>query len=1093
MARTWYRRPDLWLSIALLLVALGVYTATMNSTIDFWDCGEFVAVSHILGVPHQPGTPLYVLVGRVFIILLAQHDIAQPSFSAAKAVNFMSAMFSALAVVLVYLIVVRVARRADPDSGWLARLGGLAGALFLLFSDTFWLNAIEAEVYGLAAFMMALLTWLALVWYENRRRARSDWLLLLLVYLCGLGVGFHLGSLLVYPAFFFLVWLATDRRLPVLDLLLVSTGLALFLASTTFITDAGVLLVMLILYTAGCVVRMLWPRLRPADQAGEGRPRLIPFALIGLLLFATGISVHAVLMIRAGAVPEPAINQTVPADFETLKSVLRREQYPPLNPLDRKAPLSFQYGYYYDFLLRQFSFLPHAGRKLELFSVLLGPLLLAGLGAAHILRRARPLAWLLVMGYLINADGLILYLNFTANEVRERDYFHFAAFLYAAMFIGLGTAALLRWTSGPLGPTQDDLDRQTASRPPGRPFSLPGAIYQVMIAFGLTLGAMALLPDAAKTRWLGLWLFGGVYAGLAMAPRLSRLGLPRMAKTPPAAWSERSGLFRSTSGLALLGCLALSGWLLLQLAPPAYQVFALGLFLALIGGLLLGYGERRWPAAVHEMPPPDVAAPPPRPARIDRLSWIAGVALIVLAALPAIGRLDPGAHRKWYTHDRSQNRIAYEYAYNILAGLDTGAVLFTNGDNDTFPIWFLQEVEHFRRDVTVVNLSLVNLPWYIKQLKRLPQPVELSYSDQQIDDLRPQAFRDRQTGELIIWYVRDYVVKDIIDTNRKRAEPRPIFFAVTIPRENMERQYAALQMEGLAYRLAEAPSPDGLPGTDPDRLLANVFGAYLFDALTTGDTQARQSAFAAQAGWQTDRPVYELLTGMTAPPPVDYWSLLPLIGENRVDIYRDDNTSNLLGNYPASIARAGFAYLGDAEKLRRPDGDVAAADTARYDALTDQALVCYELALRLDPHNVLVAAGYYPALLMERGRVDSALAYLESIHGRVPEDIEQSALLSAIHGLMTLNQTPLAVDWLEQRIEQRPSWLVGYQLLFRLHEATGSVGRAAAVVDRWREIHGQDDPPMRRQLELLREQSRRQEQERIEQRVRESGVLPEER
>ncbi len=83
-----------------------------------------------------------------------------------------------------------------------------------------------------------------------------------------------------------------------------------------------------------------------------------------------------------------------------------------------------------------------------------------------------------------------------------------------------------------------------------------------------------------------------------------------------------------------------------------------------------------------------------------------------MAVLP----IAPG-QTKWFEHDRHENRIGYEYAWNILAGLDENAIVFTNGDNDTFPIWYLQYVEHFRTDVTVVNLSLVNLPWYIKQLK----------------------------------------------------------------------------------------------------------------------------------------------------------------------------------------------------------------------------------------------------------------------------------------------------------------------------------------------------------------------------------------
>ena len=102
-------------------------------------------------------------------------------------------------------------RRSDPDSGWLARAGGLVGAVFLLFSQTFWNNAIEAEVYGVSAFMLSVLAWLAVRWYDHRTQPASNHLLLLMIYLLGLGVGFHLGSILIYPGVFLLVLLARDR------------------------------------------------------------------------------------------------------------------------------------------------------------------------------------------------------------------------------------------------------------------------------------------------------------------------------------------------------------------------------------------------------------------------------------------------------------------------------------------------------------------------------------------------------------------------------------------------------------------------------------------------------------------------------------------------------------------------------------------------------------------------------------------------------------------------------------------------------------------------------------------------------------------
>ncbi len=1089
LARPWYRRPDLWLPLAVLAAALAVYTATLGPTIDFWDTAEYVTVSHIVGVPHQPGTPLYVLVGRVFDVLLGQPEISEPSYRSAWAVNVMSALFSALAVMMVYLIVVRVARRNDPDAGWLARAGGLTGAVFLMFSDTFWNNAIEAEVYGLAAFMMAMLTWLALVWYEHRREPRSKWGLLLLIYLCGLGVGFHLGSLLVFPAFFYLVWMSTDRRLPVLDLTLVGVGIALFLSSTTYVTDPTVLLTLLILYTLGCLLRAAWPQI--LHLAGRRDPDGMvwrPFALYGLLLFVAGLTVHVVLMIRAGAVPEPAINQTVPQDFATLMDVLRRTQYPPINPLERQADLWFQLGYYWEFFLRQFSFLPEVdGGSLNRFadraSVLLLPLGLALVGLLHTAVRTRPLVWLLVLGYLINADGLTLYLNFTDHEVRERDYFYFAAFLYTAVFSGLGAAALLRWTSGPLGPSLERLERASMNWPPGRPFHPLGFVFKVSFALAVAVVGVAILPEAAETRWAALFVFGGLFLGLGLSPWVRSLA--RSDDQAPPAWNERSWPWRLGMGAALAAAVLAGLGLVTLISNGSNPVFAGVLYLFTFGGLFLGYGERR--EGPRELPEPQW----PEPVRADWLSLVAAVAIIGLAALPAVGALDSRWHDKWFTHDRSENRIAYEYAYNILAGLDENAIIFTNGDNDTFPIWYLQEVERFRRDVSVVNLSLVNLGWYVKQLKRFDPPVPMTYTDAEIDELRPVGYRDQETGELVVVMVREYVVKDIIDANRASTTPRPVFFAVTIPRENMERYHAFLQMEGLAYRLTEQRAADGIPETDPDRLLANVYGAYKFDALTTGDTRERKRRFDQMAGWTGDRPRHERLTGVDAPLPVDYWQLLELLGDRRDDVYIDGDTRNLLGNYPASIARAGFRYLAGAEELRLEDGSFRASDDELYDHYTGMALLCYETALRLDPYSALVAAGYYPSLLIERGQTERALAYLETIHGRMEPDLEQSAVLNGMRGLVTIGEEDRAIGWLERRLAAEPGWRLGYELLIRIHESLGNAAEAVAVADLYRENTGEDDPVLRQMVDDLRDRARQEEQRRLREQLEQRGSIPE--
>ncbi len=320
----WLRRPHVLIAAGVFVLTLGVYMATLGPTTDFWDCGEFITTSHIVGIPHQPGTPLYVLVGRVFDVILGSPDITKPAMRTAWAVNFMSAFFSALAVMFIFLTIRDIARRADPDSGWLPEIGGVTGALFLAFSQTFWNNAIEAEVYGLSGFMLALLTWLAVRWYDNREHEGSNNLLLLMIYLLGLGVGFHLGVLLVYPGIFVLVLLASRRQLDGVRPLLMSVGLAIFLLSTTT-RDNNLVILLLVGYLVVVAIRVV--------------PGQANFALLGSALFFVGLTVHMMMLIRAGANPEPVVNQTDPDNFATLLSVIRREQYPPLNPFARQAPL----------------------------------------------------------------------------------------------------------------------------------------------------------------------------------------------------------------------------------------------------------------------------------------------------------------------------------------------------------------------------------------------------------------------------------------------------------------------------------------------------------------------------------------------------------------------------------------------------------------------------------------------------------------------------------------------------------------------------------------------------------------------------------
>jgi tetratricopeptide (TPR) repeat protein len=174
----------------------------------------------------------------------------------------------------------------------------------------------------------------------------------------------------------------------------------------------------------------------------------------------------------------------------------------------------------------------------------------------------------------------------------------------------------------------------------------------------------------------------------------------------------------------------------------------------------------------------------------------------------------------YFEHDRSRNYIPWDYAFNILSSIDQNGILFTNGDNDTFPLWYIQEVEHFRKDVRVVNLSLLNTPWYIHQLKD-QMGVPVSYSYDQIENLRPLWDPDKER----VWRVQDEMVRDIITTNKWRE---PIFFAVTVSADNRLGLDDNLVMEGMGYRLV--PSK-GKNRVDPEKMWQYYMDTFKFRSL----------------------------------------------------------------------------------------------------------------------------------------------------------------------------------------------------------------------------------------------------------------------
>src|SRR4030042_5678082 len=195
--------------LGVFLISLATYLRTVAPTTSFWDCGEFIACSKILGVMHPPGAPLYLLIGRIMALLPIAKDIA-------LRVNLFSVAASAATVLLPYLIIVRLIERwrgtaRTGEDLFIELAGGVIGALAFAFSDSFWFNAVEAEVYALSMLFTALVVWLALVWEERSQEAGSILIILFIFYLFGLAIGVHLLNILTFP-FVLLIAFFHDNR-----------------------------------------------------------------------------------------------------------------------------------------------------------------------------------------------------------------------------------------------------------------------------------------------------------------------------------------------------------------------------------------------------------------------------------------------------------------------------------------------------------------------------------------------------------------------------------------------------------------------------------------------------------------------------------------------------------------------------------------------------------------------------------------------------------------------------------------------------------------------------------------------------------------
>lgn len=860
--------------LVVTLITAVVYFLTLYPTVPFWDAGEFIAVSQILGIPHPPGTPFYVLIGRIATMV--------PWASVAERVNALSAISGALAVGLTYLTTLRLIRRAQGESRatWqeaVAHVGAATGALMLAFSDAFWENSTEAEVYQLMSLAQILVFWLGLKWWSAHDQKPTVSYLLLATYVMWLCVGLHLGVGIMGLPLFLLVALVDWKvailfAMPFLSLLRVPAGLEkmagaviLLGAVTSFamvwqrklpgwVAAVGALLVLPGLYDAmtdadftvpimvATVLGVVLPFAFLSRRHPEGR-----VLLLSLFLMIAGYSTHAYLPIRAAQ--KPAINEGAPADWNSLRDLLERKQYGEMNMMVRRGQLTTQLDKeFWRYFRRQWLMFgqpmggmdepvppsPSAGQGERLMHLLgrvvpppggLLPIVLGLAGGVWLLRRERKSGLYALLFLGLSTVAMILFLNFSDKEVRERDYFFQSGYHAFSIWIGLGIAWAVAWVRE----------------------------------------------------------------------------------------SFAEGGMRTGATFACAGLLALQPALL--------------------------------------------------------------------------------ARNLWFTHDRSGNYIARDYAYNMLAPLAPNSFMFTNGDNDTFPLWYIQEVEGFRKDVRVVNLSLLNTDWYIRQLRDQEPKVPITLDDRQVDQLRFGAVQD-PSGRVV--YTNEYMVHHILQQARTDTGwTRQPYFAVTVPEDYGYRSLFSLK--GLVHQV------------EPDSTRAGIDVEAVEKALY--ETFQYRGLFTADGAWDTK-------------------------------VYKDENASTLSRNYASAHLQLAYHYrrtgvmdkaIAEMERIQKMFPDYAAVqiplggfymemgDTARalalfsklaesqpndpdvhyyygaslaYQGRTSEAMQQFEEAIALDPDFALAYYGAYTTL-RETGQRERSLAYLERWLLRNPGDTQASQLLDA--------------------------------------------------------------------------------------------------
>lgn len=822
----------------IFVIATGVYMLTVQRTASYWDCGEFIACSYKLQVPHPAGAPFFLLLGRMFSFF-ALGDVTNVAFW----INTISALGSSFSILFLFwsitmlglkLLPVKNEHDLSPAQIVMLMGGAAIGSLVYTFSDSFWFSAVEAEVYAMSSFFTAFVFWAMLRWERIDNPRESNRWLILIAYMMGLSIGVHLLNLVAIPALGLVYYykrytnyspigvlasLAVGGGLIVLIMYGVIPGLPTLAGDIeiTFVNSFGLpfgsgILFFMVLLLGGLTFGVYYTQKKEKVLANT--------AMLCLTFIMFGYASYGIVLIRANY--NPPINENDPSDIVKYVSYLKREQYgdrPLVHGRTFTSDITKQdkgaakyrkskdknrydiYDYKIENTYNNTMWFPRMYSKQSNHPQLYRE-------RTGLRKDQKPRA--------------IHNIKFMFSYQMGHMYWRYFGWNFIGRESDIQDAGVAMFTN------RNNLPQDIGKNKAHNQF------YGIPLILGLLGLVFMLMRNSQVSLVTGMLFF------------LTGIGLVLYLNSPPVEPRERDYIY-----------------------VGSFYVFA----------MWVGFG-------VMYM------------AEVLQKSYKKGIVAPVIAT--AISLIAPVimAQQGWDDHDRSRQYQSIESAKNLLNSCAPNAILFTEGDNDTFPLWYIQEVEGFRTDVRVCNLSLLGTDWYARQMTRktykseaLPITLDpenyqagtndyltywaanqggrfndrtangmlkqglnlnsyfsllkkkdkrlyrsrgddgiytypskrLAINQKKADIIKQKNFvpekLQKNIPPVMIWDLgKQYIYKhhllmlDIISTNAKDGWKRPIYFTSNISGNNSLNLKEYMQLEGLAYRLLPVRTKDARDG-----------------------------------------------------------------------------------------------------------------------------------------------------------------------------------------------------------------------------------------------------------------------------------------